>query len=114
MIIAFLLSQIVTLRNVFVPSLSVAFFSFFCFIFILKASKSSKTVDCIIFISISKYIFATFVQHSPVVSSKTRSSFNSFAALGLVIALRPQTPKHIKGGWSHYTDTSQPVDGGVL
>jgi hypothetical protein len=32
---------------------------------------------------------------------------------GLVIALRPQTPKHIRGGWSHYTDTSEPVDGGV-
>jgi hypothetical protein len=31
----------------------------------------------------------------------------------LVIALRPQTPKHIRGGWSHYTDTSEPVDGGV-
>jgi hypothetical protein len=29
----------------------------------------------------------------------------------LVIALRAQTPKHIKGGWSHYTDTSEPVDG---
>jgi hypothetical protein len=29
----------------------------------------------------------------------------------LVIALRPQTPKHIRGGWSHYTDTSKPVDG---
>jgi hypothetical protein len=33
--------------------------------------------------------------------------------VGLVIALRPQTPKHIRGGWSHYTDTSEPVDGGV-
>jgi hypothetical protein len=33
---------------------------------------------------------------------------------GLVIALRPQTPKHIRGGWSHYTDTSEQVDGGVL
>jgi hypothetical protein len=32
---------------------------------------------------------------------------------GLVIALRPQTPKHIRGSWSHYTDTSEPVDGGV-
>jgi hypothetical protein len=31
----------------------------------------------------------------------------------LVIALRPQTPKHIRGGWSHYTDTSEPVDKGV-
>jgi hypothetical protein len=30
-----------------------------------------------------------------------------------VIALRPQTPKRIRGGWSHYTDTSEPVDGGV-
>jgi hypothetical protein len=30
-----------------------------------------------------------------------------------IIALRPQTPKHIRGGWSHYTDTSEPVDGGV-
>jgi hypothetical protein len=34
--------------------------------------------------------------------------------LVLVVALRPQTPKHIRGGWSHYTDTSEPVDGGVL
>jgi hypothetical protein len=33
--------------------------------------------------------------------------------LGLVAALRPQTPKHIRGGRSHYTDTSEPVDGGV-
>jgi hypothetical protein len=28
--------------------------------------------------------------------------------------LPPQTTKHIRGGWSHYTDTSEPVDGGVL
>jgi hypothetical protein len=33
--------------------------------------------------------------------------------VNLVIALRPQTPKRIRGGWSHYTDTSEPVDGGV-
>jgi hypothetical protein len=32
------------------------------------------------------------------------------AHFGLVIVLRPQTPKHIRGGWSHYTDTSKPVD----
>jgi hypothetical protein len=25
--------------------------------------------------------------------------------------LRTQTPKHIRVGWSHYTDTSEPVDG---
>jgi hypothetical protein len=31
--------------------------------------------------------------------------------VGLVIALCPQNPKHIRGGWSHYTDTSEPVDG---
>jgi hypothetical protein len=32
---------------------------------------------------------------------------------GLVIALRPHTPKYmyIRGGWSHYTDTREPVDG---
>jgi hypothetical protein len=30
--------------------------------------------------------------------------------VGLVIALDPQTPKHIRGGWSHYTNTSEPVD----
>jgi hypothetical protein len=35
------------------------------------------------------------------------------AGFGLVIALRPHTPKHIRGGWSHYTDTSEPVDGNV-
>jgi hypothetical protein len=29
----------------------------------------------------------------------------------LVIALRPQAPKHIRGGWSHYTDTSEPIEG---
>jgi hypothetical protein len=33
--------------------------------------------------------------------------------VSLVVALRPQTLKHISGGWSHYTDTSEPVDGGV-
>jgi hypothetical protein len=30
---------------------------------------------------------------------------------GFVIALRPQTLKHIRVGWSHYPDTSEPVDG---
>jgi hypothetical protein len=43
-----------------------------------------------------------------------RNFSNKFGWLvGLVVALRPQTPKHIRGGWSHYTDTSEPVDGGV-
>jgi hypothetical protein len=31
--------------------------------------------------------------------------------LVLVIALRPPTAEHIRGGWLHYTDTSEPVDG---
>jgi hypothetical protein len=31
--------------------------------------------------------------------------------VGFVIALRLQTPKRIRGGWSHYTDTSEPVNG---
>jgi hypothetical protein len=35
----------------------------------------------------------------------------SVFGLVLVIALQPQTPKHIRGGWSRYTDTSEPVDG---
>jgi hypothetical protein len=25
----------------------------------------------------------------------------------IVIALRPHTPKHIRGGWSHYTDSER-------
>jgi hypothetical protein len=29
----------------------------------------------------------------------------------MVTALRPQTPKHIRGGWSHNTDTSESVEG---
>jgi hypothetical protein len=40
-------------------------------------------------------------------------TFKDICWFGLVTALRPQTPKHIRGGWSHYTDTSEPVDGGV-
>jgi hypothetical protein len=42
------------------------------------------------------------------------SSDSDWFGLVLVIALRPQTPKHIRGGWSHYTDTNEPVDRGVL
>jgi hypothetical protein len=42
---------------------------------------------------------------------KLRLSYMDF--FFFVIALRPQTTKRIRGGWSHYTDTSEPVDGGV-
>jgi hypothetical protein len=31
--------------------------------------------------------------------------------LVFVTALHPQTPKHISGGWSYYTDTSELVYG---
>jgi hypothetical protein len=34
--------------------------------------------------------------------------------VGLVVALHPQTPKHNRGGWSHYADTSEPDDGNWL
>jgi hypothetical protein len=27
-----------------------------------------------------------------------------------MVALRPHTPKHIRGAWPHYTDTSEPVE----
>jgi hypothetical protein len=37
----------------------------------------------------------------------TQNWFN----LDLVIALRPKTPKHVRYGWSHYFDTSEPVGG---
>jgi hypothetical protein len=30
---------------------------------------------------------------------------------GVVIPLHSQTPNHISGGWSHYTDTSKSVRG---
>jgi hypothetical protein len=36
--------------------------------------------------------------------------FQPHGWFGLVVALCPQTPKHIRGGWSH-TDTCEPVDG---
>jgi hypothetical protein len=46
-------------------------------------------------------------------TEKVVSSLHNNNAFGLVVALRPHTPKHIRGGWSHYTDTSEPVDGRV-
>jgi hypothetical protein len=46
-----------------------------------------------------------------VLKQRLPNLFASFGWFGLVIALRPQTLKHIRGGWSHYTDTSEPVDG---
>jgi hypothetical protein len=30
-----------------------------------------------------------------------------------MVALHPHTPKHIRGSWSQYTDTSEPVNGHV-
>jgi hypothetical protein len=47
--------------------------------------------------------------HSHTESSKGSNS--GFWVWVFDIALRPQTPKHTRGGWSHYTDTSEPVNG---
>jgi hypothetical protein len=48
------------------------------------------------------------------VQKDNRCVWVELGLVGLVFALHPQTRKHIWGGWSHYTDTSEPVDGGVL
>jgi hypothetical protein len=58
-------------------------------------------------------------QHHPLNSTSDHSSSNLYLGLitallfSLVTALRPQTPNHIRGGWPQYTDTNEPVDGGV-
>jgi hypothetical protein len=45
-------------------------------------------------------------------------TFSQLAVKGLMViawkkermvTLRPHTPEHIRGGWSNYTDTSEPV-----
>jgi hypothetical protein len=36
---------------------------------------------------------------------------NNYLHAHNVFALLPQTSKHIRGGWSHYADTSEPVVG---
>jgi hypothetical protein len=45
--------------------------------------------------------------------AKLNTAIRTRGSFGFVVALRPQTPKHIRGGWSHYTDNSEPVDGEV-
>jgi hypothetical protein len=61
------------------------------------------------------YQFILVYCHTKYEGEKQRERKNKKVRLvGLVIALRPQTPKHIRGGWSHYNDNSEPVDGGVL
>jgi hypothetical protein len=44
-------------------------------------------------------------------SAQPFSSYVICTVYSLVVAVRPQTMKHIRAGWSHYTDTSEPVDG---
>jgi hypothetical protein len=44
-------------------------------------------------------------------SSNVQHSIGLVLVWFLVIALRPQTLKHIRGGWSHNTDTSKRVHG---
>jgi hypothetical protein len=59
--------------------------------------------------------FKLFLLHTKLsrrfIHSKKKMPFEVCWLGGLVIALRQQTLKHISGGWSHYTDTSEPVDG---
>jgi hypothetical protein len=50
------------------------------------------------------------IKHAFMEDAHTCMAF-SHKTVGLVIALRSQTPKQIRGGWSHYTDTSEPVNG---
>jgi hypothetical protein len=65
------------------------------------------------YLQVSSYIRISFVQLRFVWTIPQKSWLDKAESLGsLVIALRPQTPKHIKGGWSH-TDTSEPVDGNM-
>jgi hypothetical protein len=51
--------------------------------------------------------------HWPTLTNCSNRAHMEERWFGFVIALRPQPPKRIRGGWSHYTDTSEPVDGGV-
>jgi hypothetical protein len=57
------------------------------------------------------WIESFWIWHEHIIIARPAKSLVPAACF--VIALRPQTPKHIRGGWSHYTDTSEPVDGGV-
>jgi hypothetical protein len=60
------------------------------------------------------YLYINTIKHFcfNLLQTERSISFKSERVwFGLVIAVRPQTPKHIRGGWSHYTDTSEPVDG---
>jgi hypothetical protein len=59
----------------------------------------------------------TELETRPILVTAWRSVARMFFCFVLfcfffVIALQPQTTKHIRGGWSH-TDTSEPVDRGV-
>jgi hypothetical protein len=60
------------------------------FLFLQKYGNSANPKNCC-----CCFVFCLLLE--------TNSTLND----GLVIALRPQTPKHIKGGWSHYTDTRE-------
>jgi hypothetical protein len=46
-----------------------------------------------------------------MIAIKQRINLISHTGKEEMVALLPQTPKHIRGGWSHYTDTSEPVKG---
>jgi hypothetical protein len=56
------------------------------------------------------FIFLNF-DHWPNTLTNCANRTHRRRRRSLVIAILPHTPKYIEGGWSHYTDTSEPVDG---
>jgi hypothetical protein len=59
----------------------------------------------------SRFTFQSYSLKVSFQENEKKSSLILKFGLVLVIALRPQTPKRIRGGWSHFSDTSEPVDG---
>jgi hypothetical protein len=70
--------------------------------------------DCALALSAARFVFGIelpFRTANPPCDELYRQNCKCKELVWFGIALRPQTPKHIRGGWSHYTDTSEPVDG---
>jgi hypothetical protein len=71
----------------------------FCFLFLILQLCWSTVVVVVVVVLVLVLVLVVFVVGVGV------------GGRWLIIALRPQTSKHITGGWSHHTDTSEPVDG---
>jgi hypothetical protein len=48
---------------------------------------------------------------TPAITAHGSLDLKQEIQIQIQIQIRSQTPKHVRGGWSHYTDTSEPVDG---